>query len=60
MQNIKTLTTLSINFTMITDSFLYDVSCNLVELKYLDISNCSGISDEGLSYIFNLPKLEVY
>ena len=45
---------------IISDNFFdYDMFLNLHELKYLDISNCRGITDKDLFFICKLPKLEV-
>ena len=42
----------------VTKDFIDFISCNLQELKFLDLSDCPEILDNDLESICNLPKLE--
>ena len=53
------LVDISHNPTKSFDTFLRYVSRNLLDLKYLDLRGCKGITDIALRSIRNLPKLEV-
>ncbi|KAK0159649.1 hypothetical protein PV327_010743 [Microctonus hyperodae] len=45
--------------SMINDIFLINISNNLKQLKYLNISSCKEVTDVGISNLASLEKLEV-
>ena len=58
-KKIETLSIFFITNQRDTDNFFQYMSCNLLELKHLDIQGCSGLTENGLSAICELKKLEV-
>ena len=61
MTNLESLTIkrMKRGINIVKKVFIDYISCNLVELKYLDLSSCSSITDRTLKSLGKLSKLEM-
>ena len=59
LKYLEMLTVSNQDYDAVTKTFIDYISCNLLDLRYLDLSGCVWVIDSNLESICNLPKLQV-
>ena len=59
LKNLETLAVCRIRSSIVNKNFIDRICCNLVDLKYLDLTGCLELTDRKLKSLVKLSKLEV-
>ena len=59
LRNLEMLKVTDIDIGVVAEPFFNNISCNLQELKFLDVSSCKNTFDRDLRSISKLTKLEI-